>query len=305
MLNQHIVSRLERVEPLKKRAIETNLYKEPGHFYSPIGDEAELKQYWISDHKARQKTRVDALLNYDAMTAVWNEIAPSIIAFPMTQTEGFRYYGINSEFMYYDASILSGMIQHLNPRQIIEIGAGYSSAAMFDTVDRMRAPRLESFTTIDPDLSRINRLSPPASSKLIKAQVQTIPVETFAALEPGDLFFIDSSHVLKTGSDVHYEYLHILPALKSGVIIHIHDVYYPFEYPRRWVVSQNRSWNEVYLVDMMLSHGDRYEVLFFNDAMLQNHSDRMRQNSDMFERFEAQETNNRQRNNGSIWLRKR
>jgi predicted O-methyltransferase YrrM len=281
------------------------LFKAPGHFYSPIGDPPELRRYWASEHKSRQSARVDALLDYAAMSRVWGDIAAKIVAFPMTRTEGFRYYGINNQFMYYDASILSGMIQTLNPKKIIEIGAGYSSAAMFDTVDRMKSPNLRQFTTIDPDMKRINRLSPPAMSQLVQAPVQSIPIETFVALEPGDLFFIDSSHVLKTGSDVHYEYLHIIPALKPGVIIHIHDVFYPFEYPRRWVLDENRSWNEIYLVDMMLSHSDRYEVLFFNDAMLQNCSNVMRQQDDMFARFEAVETKMAHRNNGSIWLRKR
>lgn len=248
---------------------------------------------------------MDKLLDYDAMLAMWEKISPSIVAFPLLETPGFRYYGINFEFMYFDASILSGMLAHFDPKRIIEIGAGYSSAVMFDTVDRMDAPRLQSFTTIDPDMSRINRLSPPASSKLVQAPVQSIPVSEFEALEPGDIFFIDSSHVLKTGSDVHYEYLHILPRLQPGVIIHIHDIFYPFEYPRNWVIRHNRSWNEIYLVDMMLSHGDRYEVLFFNDAMLQNRADKMRKPGDMFERFETLETNPRHRVNGSIWLRKR
>ena len=135
--------------------------------------------------------------------------------------------------------------------------------------------------------------------------MQSVPMERFLELEAGDIFFIDSSHVLKTGSDVHFEYLHILPELKPGVIIHVHDIYYPFEYPRRWTLQHNRSWNELYLVDMMLSHGDRYEVLFFNDAMLQKSESLMRKPGDMFDRFEMAQANQRQRLNGSIWLRKR
>lgn len=280
------------------------LYIEPGHFYSPICNVEEVTQYWESDHRAAQYARVDALLDYDAMAQLWAEIQPLTLHFPMNPTEGFRYYGYNSEFMYYDATILSGMLARFNPRQIIEIGAGYSSAAMFDTVDRMASPRLERFTTIDPDMTRLNALNPPETSQRLQAMVQTIPVDTFRELEAGDLFFIDSSHVLKTGSDVHYEYLHLLPQIKPGVIIHIHDIFYPFEYPGRWVMQHNRSWNEVYLVDMMLSYSRDYEVLFFNDAMLQKHPDLMQQGG-MVKRFGAVKTEWRQRNNGSIWLRKR
>lgn len=290
------------MEVKKKRQ---KLYADPGHFYSPVGNTEDLQAFWESDHKSRQYARVDALLDYDAMHRVWDEIAPDMVHFPMRQTDGFRYYGMNTEFMYYDASILSAMLIKFNPRQIIEIGAGYSSAAMFDTIDRMNAPRLERFTTIDIDLTRVNALSPPPSSHLIQAPVQSLPIETFTALDAGDIFFIDSSHVLKTGSDVHFEYLHILPALKRGVIVHIHDIFYPFEYPARWVLQNNRSWNEIYLVDAMLTHGSAYDVIFFNDAVLQKLGDSLKTTDDMFSRFAAVKTGQRQRNNGSIWLRKR
>lgn len=281
------------------------LFAKPGHFYSPVGNQAELQVFWQSDHHARQYARVDALLDYEAMRALYEKLAPLVVAFPMKPTEGFRYYGHNTQFMYYDASILSAMLRWLNPRQIIEIGAGYSSAVMFDTLDRMTERKLQSFTTIDIDLTRIKGLNPPASSCLIEAPVQSLPMETFSALEAGDILFIDSSHVLKTGSDVHFEYMHILPALKSGVIVHIHDIFYPFEYPARWVFNDNRSWNEVYLVDAMLSHGNAFEVMFFNDAVLQKLGADLKSSGDMFDRFEREKTKQMERNNGSIWLRKR
>ncbi|MEY4873075.1 MAG: hypothetical protein RLZZ563_2405, partial [Pseudomonadota bacterium] len=208
------------------------LYKEPGHYYSPVCDPSELRKFWRSEHRARQYARVDALLDYPAMLALWkDEIAPRALTFPWQQTEGFRYYGENTEFMYFDATILSGMLNWINPKRIIEIGSGYSSAVMFDTIDRRKTARLKSFTTIDIDLDRVRRLNPPASAEMIEMPVQTVPMDMFRKLEAGDVFFIDSSHVLKTGSDVHYEYLHILPELASGVIVHIHDIFYPFEYP--------------------------------------------------------------------------
>ena len=281
------------------------LFAKPGHYYSPVGNHEELQAFWQSEHHARQYARVDALLDYDAMRALYEKIAPLVVAFPMKPSDGFRYYGHNSQFMYYDASILSAMLRWLNPRQIVEIGAGYSSAVMFDTLDRTPDARLETFTTIDIDLTRIKGLNPPESSRLIEAPVQSLPLETFAALDAGDILFIDSSHVLKTGSDVHFEYMHILPALKPGVIVHIHDIFYPFEYPERWVFNDNRSWNEVYLVDAMLTHGNAYEVLFFNDAVLQKLGPSLKAKADMFERFEQVKTKQMERNNGSIWLRKR
>lgn len=276
----------------------------PGHFYSPIPDPIATSRYFGSPHFAAQTARVDAMLDMDAMIAYWHRIAPLITTFPFEQTPGFRYYGRNGQFHYFDGSILSGILAEVNPARIIEIGAGFSSACIFDTIDRATNPRLKNFTTIDPDLSRINSLSPPPMAELLDVEVQSVPIDFFRQLEAGDILFIDSSHVLKTGSDVHYEYLHILPALKSGVIVHIHDIFYPFEYPNRWAVSENRAWNEAYMVDMLLTHSNTFEVLFFNDAFIQKAADRVRLVDALFDRFSGLDTRAMYRTNGSLWLKK-
>lgn len=280
------------------------LFAPAGHFYSPVTHQKAVRRYLASDHYLRQIAHTDALIDLHAMTALWRRFEKDIISFPFEPSDDFRYYGRNSQFEYYDASILSGLLAAFNPRQIIEIGAGFSSAAIFDTIDRMTGARLEKFTTIDPDLSRIKMLSPPPSAELIAKEVQTIPLERFEELERDDVLFIDSSHVMKTGSDVHYEYLHILPKLRPGVIVHIHDIFYPLDYPRRWAAKENRSWNEVYMVDMMLTFGNAFEILFFNDAFLTKVAGSVRQAGDMFDRFENFPHRATHRINGSLWLRK-
>lgn len=277
----------------------------PGHFYSPIADPVATSRYLESPHFAAQIARVDAMLDMDAMIAFWHQIAPQITSFPFEKTPGFRYYGRNGQFHYFDGSVLSGLLTALNPERIIEIGAGFSSACIFDTIDRASDARLKTFTTIDPDLSRIKSLSPPPMAELLDVEVQSVPIDFFRQLNAGDVLFIDSSHVLKTGSDVHYEYLHILPALKSGVIVHIHDIFYPFEYPNRWAVSENRSWNEVYMVDMLLTHSDKFEVLFFNDAFLQKAAHGVRVAGDALDRSSQSGARAMYRVNGSLWLKKR
>ncbi len=283
---------------------EQRLFAAPGHFYSPVGNANENRRYFRSAHYAQQTARIDAMLDLEAMLRLWQAFADQIVNFPFEPDPAFRYYGRNNQFEYFDASILSGMLAYLKPRKIIEIGAGYSSACVFDTCERNSAINLESFTTIDPDLSRIKKLSPPPMAVMIGDFVQSIPIAFFQSLDAGDILFIDSSHVLKTGSDVHYEYLHILPTLKPGVIVHIHDIFYPLEYPKGWAVQENRSWNEVYLVDMMLTHGNSFDVLFFNDAFLTKCAQNLRRPGDMFARFETFATKPMHHINGSLWLRK-
>jgi hypothetical protein len=101
--------------------------------------------------------------------------------------------------------------------------------------------------------------------QIINKPVQETDIEMFDVLDENDILFIDSSHVVKTGSDVNFELFEILPRLKKGVIVHIHDIPYPFEYPREWVIERNYSWNEVYAVRAFLMYNNSFEVLFFND----------------------------------------
>ncbi|MEO8801981.1 MAG: hypothetical protein ABI304_11880, partial [Rudaea sp.] len=84
----------------------------------------------------------------------------------------------------------------------------------------------------------------------------------FTALESGDVLFIDSSHVAKTGSDVNYLYFEVLPRLAPGVRVHIHDIFLPHDYPREWVLDENRSWNEQYLLRALLMHSKGFRVIF-------------------------------------------
>ena len=290
---------------MKEQTMAPKLFYPPGHYYSPVCNKGDTKQYWDSTHFQRQIEHTNNLLSFPNMVKKWKSIAPKMIEFPFQPDSDFRYFAKNNQFPYFDASILSGMIQAINPKQIIEIGAGFSTAAMFDTIDRMKSPKLERFTTIDIDLTRAKGLNPPDTAELIEAPVQSIDPEVFASLKSGDLLFVDTSHVLKTGSDVHYEYLHILPNLAKGVHVHIHDIHYPFEYRKQWAVAENRSWNEVYLVDMMLTYGNMYKVEFFNDAFITQERENVAKKGDMFDRldgFEGVKPFNK--GSGSIWLKR-
>jgi len=109
---------------------------------------------------------------------------------------------------------------------------------------------------MEDDVSRV---------EIIQQNVQQVPVTLFDELRAGDILFIDSTHVLKTGSDVCFELFDILPRLASGVFVHFHDIFWPFEYPREWVISENRSWNEQYALRAFLTRNDAWEIMMFND----------------------------------------
>jgi predicted O-methyltransferase YrrM len=178
-----------------------------------------------------------------------------------------RYHANNDMYAMGDAAILAGMLRHLRPQRWIEVGSGYSSAVLLDTLDR--TPGLATtLTFIEPDPVRLDALLRPADrtrATIIQSGVQAVPLETFDALGAGDVLFLDTTHVAKTGSDVVHEVFRILPRLASGVVVHLHDVFADFEYPDAWIFGENRSWNEQYLLRAFLMFNNAFEVLYAND----------------------------------------
>jgi predicted O-methyltransferase YrrM len=192
--------------------------------------------------------------------------------FTAEKTSGRRYFFENPNYSYADAIILYCMIRHLRPRRIVEIGSGYSSCAMLD-VSELFFDNAIQCTFIDPYpqlLRKMIRDSDFARTRIIGQKVQDVDVGIFRELEASDILFIDSSHVVKTGSEVNYILFKILPLLAKGVYIHFHDIFYPFEYPQGWVF-EGRAWNEAYLLRAFLQYNRAFKIRFFMTYLLQNH----------------------------------
>jgi hypothetical protein len=107
--------------------------------------------------------------------------------------------------------------------------------------------------------------------------VQRVPLDVFAQLRAGDVLFIDSSHVVKIGSDVAYLVHEVLPSLAAGVVVHFHDILWPFEYPRDWVLDQGKAWNEAYFVRAFLQFNAAFEILYFNSFIANRHPASLRE----------------------------
>jgi hypothetical protein len=144
---------------------------------------------------------------------------------------------------------------------MIEVGSGFSTLLAADVNRRFLDSSME-ITCIEPFPRPFLRNGVPGVTRLLEAKVQDIPLHEFAALEAGDILFIDSSHVAKTGSDVNFLYFEVLPRLAHGVRVHIHDIFLPHDYLRSWVVDENRSWNEQYLLRALLMYSRAFRVVF-------------------------------------------
>jgi predicted O-methyltransferase YrrM len=164
-----------------------------------------------------------------------------------------RLYGFsNGQFNAADAGVLTAMLACVRPRQLVEIGSGFSTACILDAREAFRLPTR--ITTIDPFPDRLlEQIGPTPRPYLdvLSCRVQDAGLEPFLALGHGDVLFIDSSHVAKAGSDVLFELFEVLPRLAPGVHVHVHDVFPGFEYPRQWF-AEGRYWTEAYLLRAFL-----------------------------------------------------
>jgi len=220
----------------------------------------------------------------------------SSIDFPNGESKTHRYYYENNYYSYSDAIMLHCMMRLKKPRKIIEVGSGYSSAVMLDTNERHLNHEIE-FKFIEPYPDRLNSLILPSdrsSIEIVKKRVQDVPISVFQELGDGDFLFIDSTHVCKTGSDVNYLLFDVLPTLNSGVYVHIHDIFFPFEYPREWVFG-GRSWNEIYILRAFLSFNSQFTIEMMNTYLEHRYPRRF------FERMPLCMKNT----GGSIWLRRK
>jgi hypothetical protein len=243
----------------------------PGHFYSPIPSLAELREREAQIWPDPPPSLPGIDLNVEGQLALLRELAAFYPDVPFPRTQGAtRYWFENPAYSFGDAIFLFAMLRHLRPKRVIEIGSGFSSAAMLDTNERF-LDRAVALTFIDPDLTTLESLLRADDRvETIAARVQDVPLARFDALAAGDVLFVDSTHVAKTGSDVNQILFEIVPRLGSGVYVHFHDVFYPFEYPKEWVF-EGRAWNEDYLLRAFLAFNGAFEVVLFSQYLARFH----------------------------------
>lgn len=270
-----LVNKLPYVRVLYNQSL--NSAHPNGHFYSPVISIEEIKK---REFEIWKNTEIDGILGIDLKTLEQKKLVKQFsqyyneIPFKPEKQPNIRYYFENGYYSYTDGVILYSIMRHFKPRKIIEIGSGFSSAVMLDTNELFFKNQID-LTFIDPYLDRLFSLITEEDRKKIKvieSDVQLISLDIFRKLESGDILFVDSTHVTKTGSDVNYILFEILPILNSGVLIHFHDVFYPFEYPKQWVFK-GYNWNEVYILKAFLMYNDKFEIKVFSEYLHKHHKD--------------------------------
>lgn len=252
-----------------------NRYVPPGHYYSPIPKVEQVLQDWprIGPDSGKRSFEGIDLREADQF-ALLHRLARNYgnLPFRPEKQPGLRYFYENGAFSYADAILLALLLQETQPRRLIEIGSGHSSCLTLDTTERFLPGRVQ-LTFIEPYPELLNELLRPGDADrvtVIQSRVQDVSLDTFEALEPNDILFIDSTHVARAGSDVNHLFHEVLPRLRPGVLVHLHDIFYPFEYPLRWL-EQGRAWNEAYLLRAYLEENPRWQIVLWNELMIRFH----------------------------------
>lgn len=271
----------------------------PNHYYQPVPDTRTLKDdLW---HKQSDLVGID--INEQAqinlLSLFSSKFKREYESFPRSKTSvPYQYYVDNRVFESVDGEIVYCMIRYFKPRMIIEIGSGHSTYLAAQAVQKNQADYSHKceLIAVEPYPNDVLRGGFPGLSKLIPTKVQDISLSEFSKLRENDVLFMDSSHVLKIGSDVQYEFLEILPRLNKGVIVHVHDIFLPAEYPKEWVLKDYRFWTEQYLLQAFLIFNNSFEVLWAGSYMHLKHPDKLEAAFSSYKRDE--------RWPGSFWMRK-
>lgn len=271
-LAMKVATRLDHRLPTAQRVLDrSGLRLVRQHYYTPVVREADL-------HRPLDEERALPGLDLNAagQLALLQEFrfADELRALPEHPGGGVFHFR-NGAYSFGDAEILYDMIRRFQPRRLIEVGSGWST--------RLAVEALRANAVRDPAYACRHICIEPFEQpwleafgvEVVRQRVELVDPELFAGLEAGDILFIDSSHVVRPQGDVVTEFLEILPALAPGVLVHVHDVFTPRDYPPEWVLKERRLWTEQYLMEAFLTHNREFEVLCAVNWLSHNHRDKL------------------------------
>ena len=235
------------------------------HFYQPIPNRQEIMTYAgkerplssIEWHLDKQTELVKYLLEKYALEFNNKEIFSA-----------FGYSEDSSGLISGDAEVLYAMVREKKPSRIIEIGSGGSTkiiaaALRMNFRENSQKSQLISIEPYPQDFLKdfANVSKDFLEFSLLTQKVEAVDLSVFESLQTNDILFVDSSHVFKSGSDVEFEFLQVYPRLQTGVLVHIHDIFFPYDYPIEWNLKESRYWNEQYFLETFLQFNKKFQVL--------------------------------------------
>tara|TARA_B110000285_G_scaffold235135_1_gene315069 strand:+ start:11308 stop:12228 length:921 start_codon:yes stop_codon:yes gene_type:complete len=270
------------------------------HYYSNIPD---LKS--LNENNFKRKIDIIGIdFNEEEQKALLKRFSKSYRqeydAWPKNETENkYDFHIGQTSFRSVDSQILHCMIRDLKPSVVMEVGSGYTTMitakALLMNQEETKKGKAK-FTSIEPYPNEVLQKGIPGLDEIIGKGIQELPTSYFDVLKENDVLFLDSTHTVKIGGDVNYEILELLPRLNKGVIVHIHDIFLPYEYPEPWITTGERIWAEQYLLHAFLINNDTYKILWTSHNMFREYPDLLKSEMNYFEEDVPYK--------GSIWLQK-
>lgn len=249
---------VERLPISKRLLLKLGVFPIRDHYYEPLFDGSRLLRPLSEVRKLPGiNWNVEGQLHLLSQFHFESEL----LRIPMEKPSEQSYYFNNTAFGVGDGEFLYNLIRLKKPKRIAEIGSGFSTLAAIEAIkaNRMEDPKyLCEHICIEPyEMPWLEK----APVMVIRQRVEEVDPALFSALENDDILFIDSSHMIRPQGDVLVEYLEILPILKKGVIVHIHDIFSPRDYPANWVIDEVRFWNEQYLLEAFLTDNGNWVII--------------------------------------------
>jgi len=276
-----------------KRWERSGFHVTPVHFYQPIPDTRSLSETLWERPSQLAGIAMNESTQLELLTKHFPKFRDEYERLPITSVaRENRFYVSNTLFGGVDALVAYCIVRHFQPELIIEVGSGFSSLVLAEAAEKKNGSGL---ICIEPFPRKFLREGFPGLQSLIEKKVQDIDLKFFSQLHSGDILFIDSSHTVKMGGDVNYLFLEVLPCLRPGVLVHVHDIFLPFEYRRDWVLDECRFWTEQYLLQAFLTFNSEFEVLMANSYLKHYHEKDLKAAFPTLSRWEG----------GSFWMRRR
>jgi Methyltransferase domain len=223
----------------------------PIHYYEPLPDFRSI----TPDQLNRRRAFPAIDFNWNEQFALLNDLSQY-----RDELQELEFDFDNEYFSGFDVAVYYALIRKLKPRKIVEIGGGYSTQIAHKALAVNGAGKL---TCIEPHPEeRLNGAK--LNLELVTKRVEEIDLDFFSNLTANDILFIDSSHTVKFGSDVCYEFLEILPRLNTGVWVHVHDIFFPHDYPAEWLINRRLALNEQYLLEAFLAFNRSFATQLAN-----------------------------------------
>ncbi len=264
---------VRRLPGCKAAMLRAGVFPIRNHYYEPLFDPRQLRRPL---HEVRPLPGID--WNVDAQLALlkqfhFNDELADIVA---QKTNDLTYHLDNAAFKSGDAEFLYNLIRHKRPKRIFEIGSGNSTLMAIKAVQKtmqLQPGYTCEHVCIEPyEMPWLEK----TGVRVLRQRVEDVDRSFFDQLQADDLLFIDSSHMIRPQGDVLCEYLDIIPALRPGVIVHVHDIFSPRDYLKEWIVDDVLFWNEQYLLEAFLSCNRDWKIIGALNLLRNEHYDALK-----------------------------